>query len=228
MPFPRPALWRLAGLLLIIATVALLAALTGVSDLERLRDLTGAGPVAPVVFVLIYATYTLAPLPRTALSILTGVLFGLWGVALAYLGSLLGAAMAFGLGRVLGRQAVVGLTGRAGARADEILERRGFAAVLVSRVVPVIPFMVVNYTAGVTDIRPRAYWLATVIGIVPGTVFYVAVGAYAMEVQSASTGLTLVLLAVAGGTVLAYLAWRRHGRDTDGQAVRPLHHNPPA
>lgn len=228
MPFPRPALWRLVGLLLIIATVALLATLTGVSDLERLRDLTGAGPVAPVVFVLIYATYTLAPLPRTALSILTGVLFGLWGVALAYVGSLLGAAMAFGLARVLGRQAVVGLTGSAGARADEILERRGFAAVLVSRVVPVIPFMVVNYTAGVTDIRPRAYWLATVIGIVPGTVFYVTVGAYAMEVESASTGLTLALLTVAGGTVVAYLAWRRHRRATDQQAVRVQHQRPPA
>ncbi len=215
MSLPRPAIWlRLAGLLLIIAAIATLATLTDVSDLERLRGyLTGAGPVAPLVFVLIYGTYTLAPLPRTALSILTGVLFGLgWGVALAYVGSLLGAAMAFGLARVLGRQAVVSLSGSYGARADEILERRGFPAVLAARVVPVIPFMVVNYTAGVTDIRPRAYWLATVIGIVPGTVFYVAVGAYAMEVQSASTGLTLVLLAVVGGTALAYLAWRHHRR----------------
>lgn len=215
MPSPSPVVWlRLVGLAVIIASVALLATLTEVSDLERVREyLKGAGLLAPVVFVLIYGTYTLAPLPRTALSVLTGVLFGFWwGVPLAYAGSLLGATMAFALGRALGRDAVVSVTGRYGVRANDILERRGFLAVLLARVVPVIPFMVVNYTAGVSEIKPRAYWLATVIGIVPGTVFYVAVGAFAMELESASTGLTLTVLAVVGGTAVAYLVWRRTRR----------------
>lgn len=210
-----PAVWlRLAGLMLIVASVAVLATLTEVSDLERLRTyLRTAGPVAPLAFVVIYATYTLAPLPRTALSIFTGVIFGFWwGVPLAYAGSLLGAAMAFGLGRALGKEAVTQLSGKYGARANDVLSRRGFLAVLGARVIPVVPFMAVNYTAGVSEIRPRSYWLATVIGVVPGTFFYVAVGAYAMEVDDLSTEATVVTLGLVLATGIAYLLWRRRVR----------------
>ncbi len=177
----RPGMWfRLAALLLVIAAVGVVATLTDVSDLDRLQEyLRTSGPLAPAAFVLIYATYSLAPLPRTALSIFTGVLFGFWwGVPLAYAGSMLGAAMAFGLAHVLGREAVTKISGKYGARANELLARRGFVAVLGARVIPVVPFMAVNYMAGVSDIRPRAYWLATIIGVLPGTLFYVAIGAF--------------------------------------------------
>ncbi len=205
---------RLVALLVVIGTVAVAATVADVQDLERLRAyLRNAGPLAPVAFVLIYATYTLAPLPRTALSVITGVIYGFWwGVPLAYAGSLLGAAMAFALARTLGRDAVASISGSYGVRANAALARRGFLAVLAARVIPVVPFMAVNYTAGVTDLRARAYWLATVVGVIPGTVFYVAVGAYAMEVGSASTGFTLTALTVVGGTALAWLVWSRRRR----------------
>ena len=209
---PRLGSWlRLATLVLVVAAVGVTATLTDVSDLERLRGyLRTSGPLAPAAFVLIYATYSLAPLPRTALSILTGVLFGFWwGIGLAYLGSLLGATTAFWLARALGRDVVTRLSGRRLAAVEAVLARHGFLAVLGARVIPVVPFWSINYAAGVTDIDRRDYWTGTLIGILPGTVFYVAVGAFAMETDSWLGVLSLLAVALLGIGALGWLLLRR-------------------
>jgi uncharacterized membrane protein YdjX (TVP38/TMEM64 family) len=177
----RSRLWlrlTLLGVLLVAAVVA--AVVLGVPEAERLRaDVDALGGWAPVVFVLGYAAITLLPLPKNVLSVAAGLLFGLAeGVAVVLPGALLGAVAAFGLGRVLGRGAVERFTGVRVARVDAALARRGVVAVLVSRLIPVLPFTGINYAAGLTALRSRDFLLGTAIGVVPGTVAYVAVGAY--------------------------------------------------
>ena len=169
---------RLAGLLIMLATVTVLAATT---DLTRLLDsVREAGPAAAVAFLLIYAGCTLAGVPRHTLSTTTGVVFGLgWGLPVAYLGSLLGASMAFWLARSLGRGAVARIGGPRMATFNEVLARRGFWAVLGARLTPVLPFTALNYAAGVSEIDKRTYSAGTVVGVIPGTIGYVALGALA-------------------------------------------------
>ncbi len=73
------AVWVRLILFAVLAVVAVLVAVVvGMPDVESLRvDISAAGPVAPVLFVLLYAVATLAPLPKNVLSALGGVLFGL-------------------------------------------------------------------------------------------------------------------------------------------------------
>lgn len=85
------------------------------------------------------------------------------------------------LGRALGRDAVERFTGARVAAIDDLLARRGLLAVLGVRLVPVVPFTAINYVAGLTAVRRRDYALGTALGIIPGTVAYVALGAFGLE-----------------------------------------------
>jgi uncharacterized membrane protein YdjX (TVP38/TMEM64 family) len=85
---------------------------------------------------------------------------------------------AFALGRALGRDAVERVTGTRVARVDALLGRHGLLAVLGVRLVPVLPFTVINYAAGLTAVRLRDYVGGTALGIVPGTIAFVALGAH--------------------------------------------------
>ncbi len=160
---------RLLVLAAIILVAAVAAGLIGLPDSELLAaDVAAIGPAAPAVFVLLYAVVTLVPLPKNVLTVVAGLLFGLVeGTGLALLGALLGAVAAFGLGRVLGRDAVERITGRRVARVDAVLSRHGFLAVLAVRLVPVLPFTAINYAAGLTAVRNRDYLIGPPSGSSP-------------------------------------------------------------
>lgn len=177
----RLAALRLLVLVTLVTAGVVAVLVLGVPSTDQVRSTVNRwGPGAPAAFVVLYATATLAPLPKNVFSAVAGALFGLWwGLLLVYLAAMAGAMAAFALGRVLGRAAVEQYTGASVARVDALLNRRGLSAVVMLRLVPLIPFTAVNYAAGLTGMRRRDYLLGTAIGIVPGTVAYVALGAFA-------------------------------------------------
>jgi uncharacterized membrane protein YdjX (TVP38/TMEM64 family) len=99
------------------------------------------------------------------------------GLAVVVLAGVLGGLGGYGISRWLGRPIVVRLAGRRLHSIDRVLEQRGFLAVLVARLLPVVPFMVVSYAAGLTRIPLTTYAVGTAVGVVPGSVLYVAAGA---------------------------------------------------
>ena len=209
-PAARTAWLRPAALGILLCGLVVAAVVVGVPDGQALReDVAGLGPLAPLVFVLLYAAVILLPLPKNVLTAVAGLMFGLVeGVLLVLPGAMLGALAAFAVGRWLGRDAVERFTGTRVARLDAALARRGLLAILISRLVPVLPFTGINYAAGLTAIRLRDFVLGTAIGIVPGTVAYVALGAYGTSPTSwpSVTALAALLLLSLGG---AWTASRR-------------------
>ncbi len=178
---------RIAVLAIFVVVVTVIAVLVDVPSVAQLRDrYAGTGLLGGVAFALGYAVLSLLPLPATVLTIAAGAVFGLGrGVPIVILGASLGAFAAFFLGRLLGRDAVQHLTGARLATLDRFLSRRGFWAVLVARLTPVVPFLALNYLSGLTAVRASHYLAATALGIVPATVAYVAVGAYGGRPTSA-------------------------------------------
>lgn len=174
---------RLLLLLLFVAaaTVAVLALpLPSVDDIRSYVNT--AGGWAPAVFIVLYASLTLAPVPKSVLSIAAGLAFGLvGGIFVVYGGAMLGSMAGFWLGRWLGREAVEKFTGERVEKVDDLLQRRGLAAVIGVRLVPVLPFTVINYAAGLTAIGWWPYIFGTAIGILPGTVGFVTLGAFGLQ-----------------------------------------------
>jgi uncharacterized membrane protein YdjX (TVP38/TMEM64 family) len=171
---------RLAVFVVLLALGGVVLLVVPMPDAQELqRWAAGSGVWLPAVFVAGYAAATLLLLPKNVLSMAAGLVFGLGsGVALVWFAAMLGAAASFWLGRRLGREGVTRIAGRHLDRLDNLVRRHGVLAVLVARLVPVVPFTAVNYGSGLTAVAFPAYLAATAVGILPGTVAYVAVGAF--------------------------------------------------
>jgi uncharacterized membrane protein YdjX (TVP38/TMEM64 family) len=211
--------WLRASVLVVLLVVGgVLALVVDLPDVDVVRTwVAGAGPAGWTAMVLGVALVLLAPVPRSAVSALVGLVAGFGpGLAVAFAGGLLAALAAFGLSRTLGRSAATRLAGPRFGRVDALMDRRGFVAVLAGRLLPMVPFVVLSYGAGLTSIGWTPYAAGTALGLVPSTVVQVGVGASAAGIVAGGTPLTVVSL-LAGAVVLAALAaggWRRRNRAT--------------
>ncbi|MFJ9758055.1 TVP38/TMEM64 family protein [Streptomyces sp. NPDC101149] len=168
------------------------------------------GAAAAAVFALAYGLITVAFVPRPLLNLAAGALFGSeLGTGTALVGTVLGAAISFGLGRALGQDALRPLLrGRWLKAADGQLSRHAFRSMMAARLFPGLPFWGVNYCAAVSQMRWTPYLLATALGSIPNTAAYVVAGARAGTPTS-----PVFLIAMAFITVPALagvvVAWRK-------------------
>jgi uncharacterized membrane protein YdjX (TVP38/TMEM64 family) len=212
----RSTLLRAGGLVAVLLAgvgAALVLDLPSVGTVRSWVD--DAGITGLAALVLGYALVLLAPVPRSALSVLVGVVAGFWtGAAIAFTGGLLAALAAFGLSRTLGRSAVLRLAGPRLTRVDDAVSDRGFVAVLTGRLLPVVPFVVTSYGAGLTGVRFAPYLAGTALGLVPSTVVQVGIGASAgFAVGSASAAVLAPPAAVVlAAAVVGSVVWRRRVR----------------
>ncbi len=162
---------------LVLAVIVTVAVLPVPTPAEMRTWVQSVGIAAPLVFLIGYALMTMAPIPRTVFTLAAGLLFGpVLGVALSLLATILSAALAFGLVRRLTRNLMLPLLDRKVFRAvDARLRRRGWLAVASLRLIPAVPFAVLNYCSALSSISFRHY-LAGTVGIVPGSVAVVVLG----------------------------------------------------
>ncbi|MGE3662389.1 MAG: TVP38/TMEM64 family protein [Pseudonocardia sp.] len=185
LPVPAPATdparsrarWVVGGLLALAgAALAVLAFRDDLPDVAAvlapaLAAVRAAGIWAPAVFVLLQTVATVAPVPRTVFTVAAGVLFGSLGGALVAVLATTGAAvLAFwlvrlGTARLVARHA----DRRAIAWVRHRVDHRGMLAVLSLRLLPMVPFPVLNYAAGASGVRFAPYLVGTVLGVFPGT-----------------------------------------------------------
>ena len=148
-------------------------------DLARLREWSAAlGAWMPIAFFVAYAVVTVAPVPRSLFTYSAAVLFApALAVPLCLVATGCAAALAFAGVRHLGRERTAALREDPRiARTDHHLRRRGWVAVLCLRMVPAVPFSVLNYAAALTAIPMRQFLPATVVGSAPGTVAAICLG----------------------------------------------------
>ena len=132
-------------------------------------------PAAPLGFLAVHVAASLLFIPRTLFAIVAGLLFGMgWGIVWAALGSVAGAVAGFLAARcVISR--LVGLEGLGPIAAS--VERGGWRAVAVLRLIPVMPHSVANYALGVTRLPLGSYAFGSLAGQLPMTIAYVGLGA---------------------------------------------------
>jgi len=209
------AAYRFGSLTLLVAALAVVM-LTVRPDRDMLVSAFGArNALAPVLAVIGTAVLTAALVPRTLLSAVGGLLFGwLSGAGYILLGVTLGAILARGIGRLLGREFMARhLKGRL-LQVEQAVASRGVLAVMVSRMVPFVPFCISNYLFGTTSVRFVPFVLGTMLGALPATLAYAALGS--ATANHNTTGMTVAGVVVAtlgiGGSIGTYLIWRKRPR----------------
>ncbi|GGL88162.1 TVP38/TMEM64 family protein [Streptomyces fumigatiscleroticus] len=168
------------------------------------------GAAAAVAFAVAYGLCTVAFVPRPLLNLASGALFGSpLGLAAALAGTVLGAGLAFCLGRVLGQEALRPLVrGRLLKAADGQLSRHGFRSMLAARLFPGVPFAAANYCAAISRMGLLPFLLATALGSIPNTAAYAVAGARASTPTSPAFLIAMACIALPG-LAGAVVAWRK-------------------
>ncbi|MCH6570488.1 MAG: TVP38/TMEM64 family protein [Acidobacteria bacterium] len=149
------------------------------------------GPWGPVFFIVFYILATVLFLPGLIPTMAAGVLFGvIRGTLLVSISSISGATLAFLIGRYLAREWVAAMIrGNQKFEAiDAAVAEEGWKIVGLTRLSPVFPFNLLNYAFGLTQVSLKDYFLASWIGMLPGTVMYVYIGSLAGDLASLGSG----------------------------------------
>jgi uncharacterized membrane protein YdjX (TVP38/TMEM64 family)/rhodanese-related sulfurtransferase len=204
----KRGLARVAGLLVLGAGVAWIMMHRDLINTGAVETwLRGFGAWAPAGFVLIYAAGTVLFFSGALLSLAGGALFGpVWGTAWNLLGATLGATLAFLIARGLGADWVAQRLGSRLRRLVEGVAEEGWRFVALMRLVPLVPFNLLNYALGLTHISLRAYVLASAVCMLPGAIAYTWLG-YASRSAAAgdSSALRYALPALGVLAMIAFL-----------------------
>jgi uncharacterized membrane protein YdjX (TVP38/TMEM64 family) len=178
------------------------------------------GPAGALLYGAVYALGAVLMIPGVALTAGAGLVYGtLIGVLIVSLASVLGATGSFLIARYFARDwferklqsypkfKVI----------DGAVERQGFKVVLLIRLQPVLPFVLLNYALGLTQVRLRDYVIASWIGMLPATIVYVYLGSALHNISDlfsggmarhTPAGLVLFWGGLAAGAVLLWIFTR--------------------
>jgi len=127
---------------------------------------------------LLYATVTGLSLPgATGMTLVISSYLGFWpAVVIVSFASTTGATVALLFSRYLFRDAIERRFGDRLVTFNEALEREGILYLLTLRLIPAVPFFVINLVMGLTKMPVRTYWWVSQLGMLPGTCVYVFMG----------------------------------------------------
>jgi uncharacterized membrane protein YdjX (TVP38/TMEM64 family) len=163
---------------------------------------------------VVYLVATALSFPGGILmSFTVGFLFGRWvGTAVVVVAASIGATLAFLSARYLFADVARRRMGPRLKRLARGFEEDAFNYILFTRLVPVFPFWLMNLVPAFTPVKVRTFFMATAIGILPGSFVFVNVGTSLASIRSASDlvgGQTLMALGLLGMLSLAPIAWKR-------------------
>jgi phospholipase D1/2 len=148
--------------------------LSEIASPERLREVLATstgGPWAPMLVLAAFLLGAALCFPVTILILATAATFGpLLGVIYSLIGVTVSGAITYWIGARFGQQAISSLLGERWLRVRDRLGRRGVLTVVAVRVVPTLPFTLINLAIGASAIKPIDFVIGTIIGMGPGLV----------------------------------------------------------
>jgi uncharacterized membrane protein YdjX (TVP38/TMEM64 family) len=159
------SLWKPFALLLFVFVTVVMAKVFHLGDeIKSVQDwVRSLGSWGPAAFVLIYVVVVIAALPGTALTLMSGAMFGpVTGIISSSLGATLGAGASFLIARYFARKPVTKWASqhKKFKQIDDLTATRGAVIVAFTRLVPLFPFNVFNYAFGLTRVGfwPYLFW----------------------------------------------------------------------
>jgi uncharacterized membrane protein YdjX (TVP38/TMEM64 family) len=210
---PRRFFAILAAVVILIAVAVLVPLPTAVQMRDWARTV---GPWFPLAFLGAHIVVTVFPFPRSAFTLAAGLLFGpVLGVPLAVVASTISAVIALLLVRAAGWQLSRLVRHPRIDSLDARLRERGWPTIVSMRLIPAVPFSVMNYAAGASAVRVLPYTLASLVGLIPGTAAVVILG----DALTGNVSPLLFLVSLctasfgAAGLIYEVRTHRRHHRE---------------
>ncbi len=145
-----------------------------------------SSPFGILVFALVYIFWVSCLLPGSWLSMLSGFLYGTWlGSLVVFLGAFIGAHLTFYLGRTFLKEWAQNKVSNFPKVQimEKAVQREGIKVILLTRLSPLFPFGLLNFTYGLSKVKVRDFTFG-MIGILPGTILYCSLGSLALKVSN--------------------------------------------
>lgn len=144
------------------------------------------GRLAVLAYIIAYALNTISVLPPIApLSLAAGLAFGeVRGALYLMIGAMFGTSATFMISRYFGRSLIEKMLKGKFKELAEKLAQNGFMTILFFRVIPLVPYEVLNYAGGLSRIKLKDYFLATFLGLIPGVIISAFFGGSLGEIKS--------------------------------------------
>lgn len=181
-------IWFGLGLILILLADRVELDRTLTSLLQWVDSL---GTLGAIAFIAIYIIATIICVPGSIMALAGGALFGkLIGTILVFISGFLGACCAFSLGRYLLRDWVKRrLEKNSYLKAiNKVVVAEGWKIACLLHLSPIIPFNILNYALGASQITYKNFIVATSVGILPGVILYVFLGSTIGDLTMAVMG----------------------------------------
>ncbi len=178
---------------------------------EMLNDLKN-NPLAPLVYVLVYAVAVTLIVPAGPLTLLSAPLFGFWyGLLYTTIGANLGCHLSFWVGKILGEEAIKKRikSGSFIEKATTQAKKNGLVFMMYVRLIPLFPFAAVNYLSAIIGIKYRDFTIATFIGMIPGSAVYVYLAHSATNIAENPLGVIVSIAVLVVFTLVVTLVKKR-------------------
>ncbi len=198
----RPSHWRWILLLLIVAFIIGVAIFLHNSleinwieayhvFPEKLRSMGVWGQLGVIILMIVHC---FIPFPAEFLALAAGNVYGfVHGTVLVWIGAMVGASLSFALAKQLGKPFVTWiLPEKHQDKLDKWTDDQGALTLLISRFIPLIAFNLINYAAGLTNVRWWTFLWTTGLGILPITAITVYMGHGMRELKTE----TLVIVSI--------------------------------
>ncbi|MDE2401596.1 MAG: TVP38/TMEM64 family protein [Burkholderiales bacterium] len=164
-------------------------------------------PLGPLMVLGAYVVAVALAIPSGVMATVGVVVFGPWqGLAYSLCGMLIGGVVTYGIGRLGGPPLLRRLGHAGGSPLAERLRHKGLWAVILTRALPVAPFLLINITAGALRVRLQDFVVGTFIGLLPGTIM-VALFLDRLSAAWRSPGAGTYMALAVGVVLLGTLAW---------------------
>ncbi len=188
-----------------------------VAALQRMGRTLG-----PLAAVGGFALAVSLAVPLTFLTLVALAALGPWaGLACSMAGALVGVCISYGMGYMLGREALERLAGERVNLLSRRLSQRGVLAIIAVRMVPIAPFAIVNMITGASHIRLRDVLLGTAIGMTPATLVMMVFMNQLLDTLRQPSSQSFFLLLIPVFLILAGLwgvrRWLRQPRVSTGE-----------
>jgi len=153
---------------------------------QQLRDFQSRAPISSMAIgFALYVVVTGLSIPgATAVTLLSAWYFGFWkGLLLVSFASTTGATLAFLFSRYLLRDSMQRRFGDRLKSFNTALKEEGPFYLFTLRLIPAVPFFVINIVMGLTPIATRTFWWVSQLGMFPATAVFVYAGASAPSLQ---------------------------------------------
>lgn len=205
----------------IVATALGIYLLGGIDQEQLQRWLKQAGIWAPITYIVLYTVGTILILPSTPLNLSGGAIFGPWlGTLWTSIAAVIAAIVAFAFTRTVGRDVVAKKFAGRWEAMDAEIRQGGLFYMFAVRLLPIIPYGLVNFAAGLTSIRFRDYLVGTLLGTIPGVLPFVLMGSSGLKALKTGDVMPLMGALALTGLLVGGATWYRRRRSDPRKALQ--------